>query len=224
MGVILNNTSSLKLAVLLVLLMCLSSGSRAHVDPTKGFTRLPLKRSNFHIQKPYDLPVSARYSFIHGVHKLWVYSTDKPLYKNSTTHPRTEIRIRGYDYSSGIWQFEGYGYVPSGTTNVCIMQVFGASLHSYATTLMLVVRNNTLLYYKNPTVATNLHDRWFRLNVIHDVDSSILKVYIDGILQLEAPGHGGTNHFFKCGVYSQYDGSRCMESHWKWIKVFKKFV
>ena len=132
--------------------------------------------------------------------------------------------FQGYDYSSGIWQFEGYGYVPSGTYNVCIMQVFGAKYHSYATTLMLVVRNDTLLYYRNPVVATNLHNRWFRLNVIHDVDSSTLKVYINKVLKLEAPGHGGTSHFFKFGVYSQYDGSHYMESRWKKIKVLKKLL
>lgn len=62
-------------------------------DPTLGFLRLPLNKSNFHIQKPYDLKESERYSFKHGVHKMWVYFTDKPLYRNSPTHPRTEIRI-----------------------------------------------------------------------------------------------------------------------------------
>ena len=133
------------------------------------------------------------------------------------------VVYQGYDYSTGVWQFEGYGYIPSGTRNVCVMQVFGASLRSYATTLMLVVRNNTLLYYDNPVVTANIHDRWFRLNVIHDVDSSHLKVYINRCLKLEASGHGGDFHFFKFGVYcSQYDGSYYMESRWTRIKVFKK--
>lgn len=62
-------------------------------DPTHGFVELPLNTSNFHIQKPYDLPVTERYSFVDGVHKLWVYSSDKPLSKNSPTKPRTEILI-----------------------------------------------------------------------------------------------------------------------------------
>ncbi|KAK9904502.1 hypothetical protein M0R45_000647 [Rubus argutus] len=177
----LNHIAIVSTAFLLLLLTHWSSSWP--IDPTLGFVSLPLSTSNFHIHKPYDLPISQRYSFKHGVHKLWVYFKDKPLSRNSPTYPRTEIRIRGYDYSSGVWQFEGYGYVPCGTANVTIMQVFGASPH--ATTLMLIV-------------------------------------YIDGVLKFEAPGRGGTFHYFKCGVYSQPDGSYYMESRWKGIKVLKK--
>ncbi|CAK9139391.1 unnamed protein product [Ilex paraguariensis] len=64
------------------------------VDPTEGFISLPLKESNFEIQRPYNLPIDQRYSFIDGVRKLWVYKTDKPHKPTSPTHPRTEIRIR----------------------------------------------------------------------------------------------------------------------------------
>ena len=64
------------------------------LDLTIGFTELPLEHTNLVIQKPYDLPESARYSFVNGVHKLWVYSTDKPHSINSKTNPRTEIGIK----------------------------------------------------------------------------------------------------------------------------------
>ncbi|OMP06540.1 Concanavalin A-like lectin/glucanases superfamily [Corchorus capsularis] len=192
------------------------------MDPTQGFVELPLNESNFHNDKPYDLPISDRYSFVDGVHKLWVYTTDKPLSKNSTTKPRSEIRIRGYDYSSGVWQFEGYGYVPDGTTGVSIMQVFGAAPPP-ATTLMLRVYNGSLYYYRaGPVVLKNIYNRWFRLNVIHDVNASKLQVYIDGVLKLEPNGRGGNNHYFKFGVYSQNDSSYYMESRWKDIKVLKR--
>lgn len=50
--------------------------------------------SNFHNQKPYDLPLSSRYSFTHGVHKLWVFSIYNPLSKGIPTKPRTEISIQ----------------------------------------------------------------------------------------------------------------------------------
>ena len=84
--------ASLYLAMFLSLIMHRSSGWP--LDPTQGFIELPLNTSNFHIQKPYDLPVEERYSFIDGVHRLWVYSTDNPLSKNSPTKPRSEILIR----------------------------------------------------------------------------------------------------------------------------------
>ncbi|PRQ49246.1 putative concanavalin A-like lectin/glucanase domain-containing protein [Rosa chinensis] len=187
---VLNHIALVSTAFILLLTQWSSSWP---VDPTLGFISLPLNTSNYHIHKPYDLPLSKRYSFKHGVHKMWVYFKDKPL-----------SRI-GYDYSSGVWQFEGYGYVPCGTANVTIMQVFGASPH--ATTLMLRVGSNgTLTYYRTVVLDPYIYDRWFRVNVIHDVYASHLKVYIDGVLKLEAPGRGGKFHYFKCGVYSQPDG------------------
>lgn len=64
------------------------------VDPTHGFISLPLNSSNFHIHSPYNLAVSERYSFMSGIHKLWVLSSDKPLSQGSPTLPRTEVRIR----------------------------------------------------------------------------------------------------------------------------------
>ncbi|KAF5458013.1 hypothetical protein F2P56_022080 [Juglans regia] len=191
------------------------------IDLTKGFISLPLNRSNLVVQKPYDVPENHRYSFTNGVHKLWVYSTDKPHSPASKTNPRTEIRVQGYDYSSGVWQFEAYGYVPCGTSGVCVMQVFGSS-PPHATTLMLRVYNDSLSYYRAPVLVPKIYDTWFRLNVIHDVEASNVKVYIDGILKYEASGRGGKSHYFKCGVYAQNDDSFYMESRWKGIKVLKK--
>ncbi|CAL1384542.1 unnamed protein product [Linum trigynum] len=191
------------------------------LDPTCGFTELPFNTSLYQIHKPYDLPVAQRYSFVDGIHDLWVYSTDKPLYNGSTTHPRSEIKI-GYTYSSGIWQFEGQGYVPKGTNGVCIMQVFGASRR--ATSLMLRVYNGSLTYYQSAAIVPEIFDRWFRLNVIHDVEAAMLKVYVDGVLLLVVADHGGKSHYFKFGVYGQNDMSSCMESRWKGIRVLYKNV
>ncbi|CAK7350294.1 unnamed protein product [Dovyalis caffra] len=202
-------------------LLLISQSTGSPIDPTIGFTQLPFNTSHYHIQKPYNLPVTYRYSFLNGIHKLWVYATDNPLSKNSPTKPRTEIIISGYNYSSGVWQFEGYGYVPCGTSGVCIMQVFGAG-GGHNTTLMLRVYNGTLYYYRDSVIVPNIYDRWFRVNVIHDVDASKVKVYIDGVLMYEAHGRGGEFHYFKCGVYAQDDDSYYMESRWKGIKILKK--
>ncbi|KAJ1412923.1 Concanavalin A-like lectin/glucanase domain superfamily [Sesbania bispinosa] len=192
------------------------------VDLTLGFTELQLNTSNFHHHKPFNLHVSERYSFIDGIHKLWVYSTDEPLFPNSPTRPRSEIRITGYDYSSGEWQFEGQGFVPNGTSGACIMQVFGAH-QGRATTFMLIAYNNSLLYYNGPVLVPNIWDRWFHLNVIHDVEASIVRVYVDGVQVYEAPGQGGSSHYFKFGVYTtQDDPSYYMESRWKGIRVLRK--
>ncbi|KAH7565976.1 hypothetical protein JRO89_XS08G0051400 [Xanthoceras sorbifolium] len=117
-------------------------------------------------------------------------------------------------------RFEGHGYVPSGTSGVCIMQVFGAS-PPQATTLQLRVYNGSLAYYRGSVLVPNIYERWFRLNVIHDVDASRIKIYIDGILKHETSGCGGTSYYFKLGVHWQIDQFYYMESRWKGIKVLK---
>nr|GMD56347.1 citrate-binding protein-like [Ipomoea batatas] len=192
------------------------------IDPTQGFLPVPINHSNFEIQRPYDVPEDQRYRFINGVHKLWVFKNDKPHTPSSRTNPRTEIRIVGYNYAAGVWQFEANGYVPGGTSGVCIMQVFGAERH--ATTLMLRVYDGDLYYFRKPAIVPRICGRWFRLNVIHDVDAGSLKVYVDGVLVHEATGRGGNMHYFKCGVYAQDNGSFYMESRWKEIRVLKKYV
>ncbi|XP_028797872.1 citrate-binding protein [Neltuma alba] len=190
------------------------------VDPTQGFIPVAVDSSNFQVQKPYNVPVNQRYSFSNGVHRFRVYSTDKPFKSGSGTLPRTEIRITGHDYTSGVWQFEGHGYVPSGTTGVCIMQVFGGS--PTATTLQLRVYDGSLTSYRSPVLLRNMYNRWFRLNVIHDAAASNVKVYIDGVLKYNGAGRGRANHYFKFGVYTQNDPSHYMESRWKNIKLFRK--
>ncbi|CAL5204292.1 unnamed protein product [Lathyrus oleraceus] len=206
--------------ILLPLIIYQTTSFASAVDPTQGFTQLPLDNSNFQIQKPYDVSVNQRYAFTNGVHKFWIYPTDKPFMSGSNTQPRTEIRITGYDYTSGIWQFEGYGYVPSGTSGVCIMQVFGGS--STATTSQLRVYDGSLTYYRSPVLSANIYNRWFRVNAIHDVGANNVKIYIDGDLKYNGDGRGAGTHYFKIGVYVQNDPSGYMESRWRDMKVFKK--
>ncbi|XP_048539384.1 citrate-binding protein-like [Triticum urartu] len=171
-------------------------------DPADGFTAVRLSESNFALQRPFDESSGARYSFDGTVRKLWVLSSDKA----TTTAP--------------AWQFEAYGYVPSGTTGVCIMQVFGAG--EAASTLMLHVYDGALRYYNRQLVEDAIYDRWFRLNVVHDVDASTLTVYIDGEQKLHVQGRGGHSHYFKFGVYGQRQESSRMESRWKDVKILKK--
>ncbi|CAI9109102.1 OLC1v1008857C1 [Oldenlandia corymbosa var. corymbosa] len=192
----------------------------AMADPTDGFTQVPISQSNFQVQYPYDVSQSDRYSFVNGVHKFWVYSTDKPFSPSSTTKPRTEIRITGYDYSSGTWQFEGNMYIPSGTSGVSVMQVFGGS--SAATTAMLRVYNPNLTYYRSPVIISNVYGTWYRVNVIHNADAGRVQVYINGVFKYETGDNGDANHYFKFGVYTQDSPSNYMESRWSGIKVFRK--
>lgn len=85
-------------------------------------------------------------------------------------------------------QFEGYGYVPIGTSGLLIMQIFGASQH--ATTLMIRVYDGSLTYCRDPVLDPNIYNKLFKLSVIHDVGNSV-NVYIDGILKYQGLDHDG---------------------------------
>ncbi|VAH01010.1 unnamed protein product [Triticum turgidum subsp. durum] len=177
-------------------------------DPTAGFTAVSLSESNFQLQKPYNMPSSARYSFDGMVRRMWVLSSDEPFSPQSDTKPRTEMRMTGSVY------------VPSGTSGVSIMQVFGGG--ETATTLMLHVYDGALRYYNQKPVEDNVYDRWLRVNVIHDVGASRLTVFVDGENKLSVAGRGGSSHYFKFGVYTQRDASSRMESRWKNVRILKK--
>nr|XP_043615663.1 citrate-binding protein-like [Erigeron canadensis] len=210
------------LALGAILLSRHTFGAHSHIinDLTLGFTRLPFNKTYYVNHKPYNLPLEDRYSLINGVHKLWVFSTDEPLYQGSTTNPRSELFINGYKYSTGVWQFEAHAFVPNGTSGVSLMQVFGGDPHS--TTLMVRVYDGNLYYYREKVIFRNIYDKWFRLNVIHDVEGNSVKVYINGVLKFKGHGRGGTTHYFKCGVYAQDCDSFYMESRWKNIKILEK--
>lgn len=101
------------------------------------------------------------------------------------------------------------------------MQVFGGDPPN-ATTLMVRVYDGNLCYYRNKIIFYDIYDKWFRLNVIHDVEGNSVNIYINGVPKYNGHGRGGTTHYFKCGVYGQVGDSFYMESRWKDIKILKK--
>ncbi|KAF8657858.1 hypothetical protein HU200_059668 [Digitaria exilis] len=194
------------------------------------------------------------YDVATGVRTFWVYADDKPFNTVTATNPRTEVRLavsfsdpsltiiylssnsshtyayicnptlQGHDYSSGVWQFEAYGYVPSGTSGASVMQIHNEDAGVQATTLMLHVYNGTLRHYSGEALEDGVYDRWFRLNVVHDVGVSTVAVYVDGgaprLVVAVAPT---ASHYFKFGVYVQHhDVSPRVESRWRNVTVYTK--
>ncbi|PQP99953.1 citrate-binding protein [Prunus yedoensis var. nudiflora] len=224
-----------KKVVFLLLLSFLEALCAA--DPTDGFTRVSLAAQNLNLQIPYDKSPADRYSKVDGVERFWVYTNDKPFKQGSPTRPRTEIHLHfktsvdcivdrsfhapGYDYTSGVWQFEGNFYAPPGSSGVIIMQIHGAATE--ATTLQLRVYNGDLKYYGNNVVASNIYDKWLRLNVIHNFGAGKVTIFIDGKQKLVVNAHGRANFYFKYGVYGALSASsNYMESRWKEVKLLKK--
>jgi len=130
------------------------------------------------------------------------------------------LALQGYDYTSGVWQFEGHFYVPSGTSGTCIQQVFGGS--SSATTSQTRVYGGSLTHYQSPTLEQNIYNKWYRFNVIHDVGANNVKIFINGAKKFDGAGRGAGSHYFKFGVYAQNGASNYMESQWRDIKIFRK--
>ncbi|CAN1780211.1 Citrate-binding protein, partial [Linum perenne] len=130
--------------------------------------------------------------------------------------------VQGYNYTSGIWQLEGHVFVPKVTNGACILQVFGSGDGLHNTSLMLDVYNGSLMYYSFAVILPNILDRWFKVNVIDDMEDGSLRVFIDGVVLFQVPGHGGVSHYFKLGVYGQNNESYYMESRWKGIRVLYK--
>ncbi|KAF8750609.1 hypothetical protein HU200_012328 [Digitaria exilis] len=141
-------------------------------NPTAGFEKVELVDGNFRVQSPYNVPESQRFRYRNGVRTFWVYKDDMPFNTATHTNPRTEVKISDHDYSSGVWQFEGYGYVPSGTSGVSVMQIHNQEDAEHSTVLMLHVYDGVLRFYSGAAVEPDIYDRWFRLNVVHDVGAS----------------------------------------------------
>ncbi|KAJ1264898.1 hypothetical protein BS78_08G037200 [Paspalum vaginatum] len=192
-------------------------------DPTAGFEKVELAAGDFRVQSPYNVLESQRFRYRDGVRTFWVYKTDKPFNTATHTNPRSEVMIRGHEYSSGVWQFEGDGYVPAGTSGASVMQIHTGEGAAHATVLMLHVYDGVLRFYDGAAVERGIYDRWFRLNVVHDVAASTVAVYVDGRRRFGASVIPSDSYYFKFGVYMQHqDQSSCMESRWTNVTLYTK--
>uniref|UniRef100_J3NBP3 Alginate lyase 2 domain-containing protein n=2 Tax=Oryza brachyantha TaxID=4533 RepID=J3NBP3_ORYBR len=111
---------------------------------------------------------------------------------------------QGHDYSSGVWQFEGYGYVPSGTSGVSVMQIHNEKGAEHATILMLHVYGGVLRFYDGPAITGDIYDRWFRLNVVHDAEVSMVAMFVNVERKFSADVIVSRSYYFEFGVYMQH--------------------
>ncbi|CAL4896756.1 unnamed protein product [Urochloa decumbens] len=206
-------------------LQALAAGARGGKGrtPTAGFEKVQLGDGDFQVQSPYNVPDSQRFRYRNGVRTFWVYKDDKPFNTATHTNPRSEVKVKGHEYSSGVWQFEGYGYVPSGTSGVSVMQIHNPEGDAHSTVLMLHVYDGVLRFYSGAAVEDGIYDRWFRLNVVHDVGASTVAVYVDGKEKFSTTIIPSSSYYFKFGVYMQHhDQSACMESRWTNVTLYTK--
>ena len=141
-------------------------------------------------------------------------------FKN-TTAGRVEIRVNN-DYTSGTHQFEGYltFYKPSsmnsGYSETTCAQDFGAATHA-AWKLEVHTNNNGSLTAEGPTILTGVYGQQHRINIIHDMNTAMIAVYVDGSLLYNQADQGGTNHYSKFGMYQ---GGCVTHDQWANVKYF----
>jgi len=121
-----------------------------------------------------------------------------------------------------VWQLEGYGYVPSGTFGMSVMQIHDGKGTAHSTVLMLHVYDSVLRFYSGTAIEAGIYDHWFRLNVVHDLGASTVTVYIDGRRKYDASVIPSDSFYFKFGVMQHHDQSGCMESRWTNVTLYTK--
>ncbi len=160
------------------------------------------------------------------VHTGKVFSNDKPFAPGNTTKPRTEMRFD--DYTSGQHQYSADLMVPSGTGGVDLMQIHTGNAQSPkfgATTLMLFFETSnggSLHLYSGTQLASNLYNKWFHLNVIHDTRTGLMTVYVNGTLVLTKHDNGAGDFYMKTGVYAQNGETKKMEVFIKNLTLWSK--
>jgi hypothetical protein len=179
----------------------LAAGARAQ---TNGYVVIP---DSYTVQKPWNLPVSDRFSASNGVYTCWVYGTDQPFQQGSGTGPRTEMRWETWTNQTVANQFAFDELFSAGTQNTCIHQIKsddkGDGSGGEAVYLQ-VNQPGTLRESVNANFASGIANTWFHINSIYDPASGAADLYYNGSLVFSTTSYGpypNGNWYFKTGVY-----------------------
>jgi autotransporter-associated beta strand protein len=162
----------------------------------------------FRIQSPTNAPQSERYWFTNDIYHCLVYSTDGAFSVGNTTKPRTEQRFTP-DYTSGEIQYQADMMAPADENSYCIFQIHTGDAQSPtygSTTFMLFWFTNddgSVHDYSGTTLATDLGNKWFQLNVDHNLVNRTIKVWVNQKLVWTQQDNGAGDFYMKDGVYEQ---------------------
>lgn len=194
------------LAILLAFVACIFSAS-AQIGGT-GWTP---KTPSFKIQSPTNASLSDRYWFTNNTYHFLTYSNDGAFSIGNTTLPRTEHRYLP-DYTNGEIQYQASILAPGDENSYSVFQIHTGDAQSSAygsTTFMVFWFTNSggsIRYYSGTVLATNLANRWFQLNVDHNVVTHTLRAWVDQQLVYTGQDNGASDFYFKAGVYEQKHG------------------
>lgn len=170
---------------------------------------------------PHDVPLNERYTNENGVEHLLVYQDDAPFQEGSGTKPRSEVRILN-NYTTGIHQMTFDMMIPTGTTGCSVFQIFGGG-DGGATSLMLHTYDGYVNEYVSDHLTENVYDEWHSYKVQHFTESGNINIYVDDTLKMTVKDRGDDTHYFKYGVYEQWNSSYKMEAYFKNVHVYEGF-
>lgn len=170
-----------------------------------GWTNGPL---DFKVQSPTNAPEDERYWFTNNIYHCLVYSNDGAFEVGNTTLPRTEQRYEP-DYTNGEIQYQALVMAPSNENSYCVFQIHTGDAESEAygsTTFMAFWFTNyggSIHDYSGTTLATNLANKWFQLNVDHNMVTHAIQVWINKNPVWTQQDNGAGDFYMKDGVYEQ---------------------
>jgi hypothetical protein len=169
------------------------------------------KSLNFKIQSPTNASQNQRYWFTNNIYHCLTYSNDGAFSVGNTTLPRTEQRYNS-DYTNGEIQYQAIIQAPGNENSYSVFQIHTGDAQSPqfgSTTFMAFWFTNnggSIHDYSGTTLATNLADKWFQLNVDHNVVTRTIRVWINQKLVWTQQDNGAGDFYMKDGVYEQSHG------------------
>ena len=165
----------------------------------------------FKVQWPTNAAQDKRYWFTNNIYHCEVVRDDGAFAPGNRTQPRTEQRFEP-DYTSGAIQYQSMEMAPSNENSYCVFQIHtgnAASRFHGATTFMLfwfASDGGSLYVYSRKEIAKNLGNKWFQVNVDHNLVNHTIKVWINKSLVWTQEDNDAGDYYFKDGVYVQKHG------------------
>lgn len=181
----------------------------------------------FRVQSPTNAAQDQRYWFTNGIYHCEVLNYDGAFAAGNRTQPRTEQRFLP-DYTAGEIQYQAMEMAPSNENSYCIFQIHTGNTvrHHGATTFMLFWFSSdggSVYDYANRELASHLGNRWFQLNVDHNLATRSISVWVNRKLVWKQRDNGAGDFYFKDGVYVQKHGpTPQMDAYIKDIRMWTR--
>jgi hypothetical protein len=191
-----------------------STASAQTPQPLGGGTGWHAYPVTFKIQWPTNVAEDKRYWFTNNIYHCQVFSNDGAFSVGSTTPPRTEQRFEP-DYTNsgaapiGEIQYQSMEMAPSNENSYCVFQIHTGDAEEKAygsTTFMLfwfTNNNGSVRDYSGTQLASNLGNKWFQVNVDHNLVNHGIRVWINQELVWTQQDNSAGDFYFKDGTYEQ---------------------